>query len=958
MPVPEVRDRRGRPERGRAGLLERDEALRAVDELLDAAVGGSGGALLLDGHAGMGKTRLHEAALDAARLRGVLVMRGAGAELEVDLPFGVAGQIIRSGLRELPAAERDALLATAPALVRGLVGMPGVELPQATGGGLALSHGVFGLVAAIAEIRPVLIAVDDLHWVDLPSLEFLQYVLHRIGELPGSLLMALRSGSPRLQASIDGILAHPRVRHLTLAPLGRRSVGQLLERALPARVNQELLDICTELTAGNPFYLRELLLALVEDGGESPAVLAQRARSLAPDAVTRSLRVRVGRLGENAARLARAVAVLGDDVDLRHAAALAGLPMETAAAAADALAAVEVLLAREPLRFVHPLVRRAVELDIPASELAGHHLEAARLLHADGAEAGRIASHLLAGRPEGNPWAVEQLRLAAREAITNAAPASAVSYLLRALAEPPGPEQRARVLAELGAAEASAGVPAAAEHLAKAAEASGDPRHRAALALQRGHALRQQGHQEQAAAAYQEGLRELRLAGRVEHEQELYDELQSGFLGAGSMVTELQALTLDQAPAIIARMDGEPQTHGQRLLLAHAALNASFAGRPAAEVVEMAERAWSAGELLQRESAEGMGWSRVSQALALSGELEKAVDVVDAARADAQRRASPLAFATASYMRAIPQLWQSNLTEAIADLEQARNARRFGWRHFVRGAAAQYSLCLIERGELDRAEHVLDEEPLVRPDDLEDAIRFCALAELRLAQGRAEEALTLSLDAGRQIEKHAVTLGYCPWRITAAQAALQLGRSEQALELAETALATARRTGVAFSEIRALRVKGIALGGNQALQLLRHAVTLGETLPPRLETLRAQVELGAALRRSNRRVEAREALVPAADLAQQHGLVALHERARTEMAASGARPRRDMILTGREALTPSERRIAQLAAQGQSNREIAQALFVTPKTVEYHLRNAYRKLAISSRQDLLDALAE
>jgi DNA-binding CsgD family transcriptional regulator len=121
--------------------------------------------------------------------------------------------------------------------------------------------------------------------------------------------------------------------------------------------------------------------------------------------------------------------------------------------------------------------------------------------------------------------------------------------------------------------------------------------------------------------------------------------------------------------------------------------------------------------------------------------------------------------------------------------------------------------------------------------------------------------------------------------------------------------------------------------------------------------LRALVDLGAALRRENRRTEARQPLSQAADMASRGGAVALHERARGELAATGARPRRDVLLSGPESLTPSERRIAELAATGQSNREISQALFVTPKTVEYHLRNTYRKLDIQNRQELAEALS-
>jgi DNA-binding CsgD family transcriptional regulator len=152
-------------------------------------------------------------------------------------------------------------------------------------------------------------------------------------------------------------------------------------------------------------------------------------------------------------------------------------------------------------------------------------------------------------------------------------------------------------------------------------------------------------------------------------------------------------------------------------------------------------------------------------------------------------------------------------------------------------------------------------------------------------------------------------------------------------------------------------VLGLCEPGTKGIRSLRAAVRLGVSAPPRLETVRALLDLGAALRRENRRSEAREPLSEAADLAGRGGAVALHERARSELAATGARPRREVLLSGPESLTPSERRIAELAATGQSNREIAQGLFVTPKTVEYHLRNTYRKLDIQTRQELAGALS-
>jgi DNA-binding CsgD family transcriptional regulator len=227
-----------------------------------------------------------------------------------------------------------------------------------------------------------------------------------------------------------------------------------------------------------------------------------------------------------------------------------------------------------------------------------------------------------------------------------------------------------------------------------------------------------------------------------------------------------------------------------------------------------------------------------------------------------------------------------------------------------------------------------------------------------LAQGQPDEALELGVAAGSFAERSIEFFGYCPWRGTAAQAALALGDRDRALALSAEALERTDRTGVLHARIQALRIAGLCEAGDAGIERLRRAVELGSTAPRRLETVRALIDLGAALRRSNRRSDARAPLQQAADLARQGGAHALYERARTELAATGARPRRDALLSGPASLTPSERRIAELAASGQSNREIAQALFVTPKTVEYHLRNSYRKLEITGRAELAHALGE
>ena len=199
-----------------------------------------------------------------------------------------------------------------------------------------------------------------------------------------------------------------------------------------------------------------------------------------------------------------------------------------------------------------------------------------------------------------------------------------------------------------------------------------------------------------------------------------------------------------------------------------------------------------------------------------------------------------------------------------------------------------------------------------------------------------------------------VNPGATPWRAHAAQIHAALGDSRRALRLVEEDLERARDLGSQRAFGTALRVRGL-LRTRQGLEDLHEAVAVLATGQDRLELIRALVDLGAGLRRAGRRTAARTPLREALDLAAQGGATALASAARTELLASGARPRRDE-LRGRDALTASERRIAMLAAEGRSNREIAQALFVTQRTVETHLTHAYSKLGIDSREHLAGAL--
>jgi DNA-binding CsgD family transcriptional regulator len=223
-----------------------------------------------------------------------------------------------------------------------------------------------------------------------------------------------------------------------------------------------------------------------------------------------------------------------------------------------------------------------------------------------------------------------------------------------------------------------------------------------------------------------------------------------------------------------------------------------------------------------------------------------------------------------------------------------------------------------------------------------------ARAELALARGDASGALAHFTRAGEEFP-------YSSWRPGAARSHLLLGERAQAIELAEEELARARRFGAPRALGIALRVAGLCHGGKRCLGLLEESVEVLHGSPATLERATSLCELGAALRRARRRVDSRPPLKEALELADRCGAQPLAERARTELVASGARPRR-VALSGVESLTASELRVCQLAADGLSNAEIAQALFVTRRTVETHLGNAYRKLEITSRAELARVL--
>ena len=265
---------------------------------------------------------------------------------------------------------------------------------------------------------------------------------------------------------------------------------------------------------------------------------------------------------------------------------------------------------------------------------------------------------------------------------------------------------------------------------------------------------------------------------------------------------------------------------------------------------------------------------------------------------------------------------------------------------------------LVERGRAEEAERVLETsgyDPELPGRQGYNPLLF-SRAQLHLALGRPEAAADDLRELGRRLERQTIlNPAAFGWRSLLARA-LAGSDPEEAEELATAELQAARAFGAPRAIAIALQALAVVARGDAQIELLREAVDVLEGSPARLERARATVDLGAALRRQGHNREAREVLRDGLDQARRCGADALSERASEELRTAGARPRRD-ALRGRDALTASEARVARMAADGMTNREIAEALFVVLRTVETHLTSVYRKLEIGSRAELGPALA-
>ena len=928
------------------GLFERDAVLALLTSSLDGLETGRGGVVAVEGVHGNGKSAVLETVAERARERGLQVLTAHGRELERDLELGVALQLFEARLGRAEGGERERLLegparAALPLFEAG----PSARETEAAG---SLVHGLYRLSANIAAARPLVLAIDDADMGDAATLRFLLYLAGRIEPLPIVLMLAFGSAVTSASAdTLEAVVSHSATRHCTLGPLSAAGTAAWLRASFFPDAHDRFCDAVHESSAGSPWLVGELCRELASAGVEPTDQAAADVRSVAPEPVAASVMRRARAVGPDADVLVEAAAVLGPGAEVRHAAGLTGLPRQRVAALMDGLARIGVLVGDERLRFVHPLVETSVHAALPAGERAEAHLWAARALADDDAPAEMVASHLLHSGRGGGEWVTRTLRTAAARALATGAAARAVELLERARQEPPPRDQRAHVLLELGRAEAIAGAPQALARLAEAIESLPAAGERAATALETGRTLLSLGRLADATAAFDLGARS---AGDGEV------ELGGLLRAAGATSARLQHGSTGRSEGRI-QPPADAETPTNRALLAQLALDAALRGDPHTEVRELATSALARGALLDDEGAEGIVYYLATAALTVAEDLQMAEAALAAAVDDARSRGSALGLATASHFQSFAIMRRGRVAAAAAAARAALAGERHGWRLALPSAHVVLAAALVETGDLDGAGAQVELAGLhADADAVSRLAHMSGRAELHLARRHPREALADFMACGDLLAAAgAPNPSVLAWRSGAARALTALEDRGEARRLAEEELSLARAFGAPGAVGRALRGIGALEIGKRAVEPLEAAVECLEESQNALERARALVDLGSTLRRVHRPRDAREPLRRGLDLAQRCGASELAERAMREVTAAGARPRRT-ALHGLEALTPRELQTVGLAAEGRSNREIAEALFVTVKTVEWHLKHSYGKLGISSRRELAAAL--
>jgi DNA-binding CsgD family transcriptional regulator len=904
-------------------LVGRDRERQVIEGLVAAARVGRSAVLVLTGEAGIGKSALLGDA--AACATGMGLLRATGTESEAEVPFGGLLQLLRPALCHLdgiPGPQAEAL-AAALAL-----------RPGTSGDRFAVGAATLSLLSRFAQEQPLAVLVDDAHLLDQPSAQALLFAARRLTADPVVLLAAVREGRPSALSGADLPVLH-------VAGLSPEASGELV-RASGRRLGAPLATRLYEVTGGNPLALLELADDVAGVGAlppDSPVpvsaslarAFARRADQLSAPARTALLVAATGGAGPELT--ARACRLLGVD----------------AAALEEAEAADLVHVDAAAITFRHGLVRSAVYSEAsPGTRRSVHRALAAAVGEAD---ADRRAWHLGEAAQGPDEETARLLEAAAVRARDRSAHAVAAGAFERAAALSPEPADRAHRLVAAADSAWQAGMGDRAAVLLR--RAAGLPRPAALRAREAGLS----GAVSVRTGAV-EDARDVLMAAGIEHAGSAPDTATMLFADAILACFFLgDTATVADAAARIDALVGSAVTDTARWVAAMAGGVAGvLTGRGGPDRIRAAVRLVDpAGPLLQDPRL--APWLVIGPLfLRESGTGRELVEtVVEDLRRRSDIGGLPFLLFLLGRDSATRDRWDVAEVHYTEGIQLAREA----------GQAADLVACLAgltwlearQGREAACREHAAEAMTVAgsRHLALFQAWSLSALGELDLGKGRVEGAIGHLQRVDRLLEELGlvdVDLSPAPELV---EALLHAGRAEAAGELAARHAVRARAKGQPWALARAARAVALTCPDSAMDEQFRLALEHhGRTLDA-YELARTQLAQGARLRRARRRVEARVPLRAALATFESLGAAPWADQAATELRATGETAHR-RTASARTELTPQELQIATMLASGRTTREAATALFLSPKTVEYHLRHVYLKLGVTSRAELAGSL--
>ena len=909
-------------------LLGRDQEQQALVLLLEDARAGRSGVLALSGEAGIGKSALLAYAEDHAV--GMHVLRARGVQSEAQIPFAGLLELLRpalSWIEQIPDPQ-------AAALESALALRPAASAP----GRFAVGAATLSLLAAYSEETPVAVLVDDVHWLDGSSADAMLFAFRRLVADPVAVVLTLRQGEPSLLDGAD-------LPTLGLAGLDRASAAELLRRQADEPLSRELADRLHRETGGNPLGLLELgqerqRLAGLPPGaplaaGTSVArVYLQRSRSL-PSRTRAALVLASAIDGGDVPVLARAAPML--DLDLADL-----VPAEAAAL---------ITVRDSRVEFRHPLARSAIYGDAPADQRRAVHRAVASAL--PDTEADRRAWHLALAAFGPDDAASSALEQAGQRAYQRSAYGVASRAFERAALLARDEARQGRLMyAAADAAWLGGLADRAVALLDQSVRHVSEPGLAVAIEHLRGHIAIHRG---PVTGGQQILLAAADRAAPVNPERAVVMLAEAAYASftAGDAATMLLAA---ERVASLAPPDPDGRIAFFTLITRGMALIFSGQDEPGAPAIRKAVEVLERSDEL-RDEPSLLAWAAMGSIWLREADIGRALlyRALDVARRKSAIGALPFMLLHVATDQAGTDRW----AEAQAGFHEAIGLAREIGQHSDLGLALAFSARLearLGRSEQSRT-HADEALSLSRKLSLgvAEVWAIAALGDLELGRGRPEAALAHFEEQRVVLRSRGIQdadLSPVPELV---EIYLRLGRRPEAAEMAADFTCDANIKGQPWALARAARCRGQLAAEGESDPYFETALALHGRTADAFETARTHLAYGARLRRERQRVRARDELRAAVDMFDHLGAGPWSDTARAELAATGETARRRDVTTLND-LTPQELQIALSLAGGRTTKETAAALFLSPKTIEYHLRSVYRKLSVGSRSELKAAL--